>query len=186
MKNIIVITGTPGTGKSFFSLKLSRKLGDAEIIKANSLVNEGKLFSSYADDGAKIVKMKQLRNEIEKRIKNSKKSNIIIEGHLLCDIKIKNAKAIVLREHPATLKKRLAKRGYSISKIRDNLVSESVDYCGTQAESNYAHCFEVLSSDRHAFVDLTKISQGKKIKKKSIDLLYELQDIIKEDIRFAI
>ena len=72
---------------------------------------------------------------------------IIVEGHLLCDMKIRGATAIVIREHLKTLLKRMERRKYSRKKIENNIVTEAIDYCGVNAVENYDSVYEVLGGE---------------------------------------
>lgn len=184
MRKVIVITGTPGTGKTVLAERLSKRI-NARLIKANEVVEAHRLFSSYSEDGAKIVKMKRLGRLLNREVMASRDKLIVLEGHLLCDIKINGATAIVLREHLPTLKRRLIKRGYSISKVRDNIVSEAIDYCGESARSNYGEVHELLNNSRALGLTL-RIINGKLKEKGTIELLHELETMMRKDKRFAI
>jgi broad-specificity NMP kinase len=180
-KVVIVITGVPGTGKTRIVELLKKKIKGAETIRATDVINRKKLFSSYGRDGSKIVKMAALSRAINKELSNSKASVVILEGHILCDIKVKGAKAVILREHLNTIKKRLLARGYGKDKVRANLVSEATDYCGAHAARNYGEVFEMFSGSKTTLPSLIRMARGGRIKKQSIDLLEELRRIIKED-----
>lgn len=185
-KVILVITGVPGTGKTRIAGILKKRVKGAEVIRTTDLINRKRLFSSYGSDGSKIVKMAALSRAINKEVSRSKARIVILEGHILCDIKVKGAKAVVLREHLAAIKKRLLVRGYGKEKIRANLVSEATDYCGAHAARNYSDVFEMFSGSKTTLPGLIRIAKGGKVKKQSIDLLEELRGIIKEDRDLAI
>lgn len=180
MRKIIVITGTPGVGKTTIAKKLARSLKNVEYISANELIKEKKLFGGTAMDGAKIAKLKPLQKSIEKRINSSKKNIVLVEGHLLCEIKIKGAVAVVLREHLDTLRQRMEKRGYSSRKINDNIISEATDYCGIRASANYKDTYEFLSGTG-ATKKIAKLINNGKTKKEDIELLHELDYYLKSD-----
>lgn len=185
-KQILVITGVPGTGKTSFSNSLKKRLRDAEVIHVTQVVNSKRLFSSVSEDGAKIVKMGALKRELERLIAKSTKRTIILESHLLCDIKIGNARAIVLREHLDSLRTRLESRGYSKEKIKGNVVSEATDYCGIHAERNYAYVFEGFGSDKRLMASAISILGGERPKAKSIDLLPEFDRFLRTNRELAI
>lgn len=183
MKGVIVITGTPGTGKTTISKAVVHKLKGVELIDANDVIKEHKLFSSYDKYGTRIVNMKKLERTLSMLIKGSKRSLILVEGHILCDIKIKNAKVIVIRAHLNDIRRRLAKRGYGIEKTRENLIAEAIDYCGEMARLNYKDVFE-LWCNKKAVANVLTIIKGKVKTHNRIDLLNELTIIIKKDKRF--
>jgi len=176
INKILVILGTPGVGKTTFAKKLSEKVG-AKLIEANKVIEEYKLYSGFDKFGTKIVKMKELERTLNKLAKDD---NLIIEGHILADIKIKGAIAIVLREHLQKIYKRLKARGYPDEKILENIESEAIDYSGINAEKNYREVYEFFSSDNKLMEKVIGIFNGKKVKKENIELLEELMPFIKK------
>ncbi len=176
---IIVITGVPGTGKTTLSKKLSKVFKNSVLISSNDLSKKKKLYSKKDFDGAYIINMQKLKIELIKEIKiakKKKKSYVIIEGHLLSDIKLPNAKVIVLRSHLNALEKRLKKRKYSLFKLRENILSEAIDYCGNGAKTNYSEVYELLGSNNSILNNSIKIINGKKVEKKEYDLLEEFKN----------
>jgi len=184
MVRVIVITGTPGSGKTTLARALSRKIRGSTLVSINRIVREKRLFSSYAGDGARIVRMRALKREIERRIRKSR-GPVIVEGHLICEIRIRGAVAIVVREHLETIKSRLIERRYPIEKTRANVVSEAIGHCAATARKNYGKAYEVMSG-KTAVAKALRIINGKDGKPVEIDLLAELPPMIKKDKRFAI
>jgi broad-specificity NMP kinase len=140
-----------------------------------------RLFSAYAEDGSKIAKMGALRKELLREINDSSGELLILDGHLLCDIEIPNAMAIVLREHLSVLERRMQNRGYGKNKINENIISEATDYCGIHAKQNYSKVFELMSGSKDAFISAIKIAQGREVKPKNIELLKELLPLIEKE-----
>jgi broad-specificity NMP kinase len=180
-KSIIVITGVPGTGKTTLADRLARKLKSAEVIHVTEIVNKERIFTSYSKDGAKVADMGRLKRRIEQLASESDRKVIIIESHLLCDIGIKGALAVVLREHLPVIKRRLEKRGYGREKLNGDLISEATDYCGIRAERNYSYVFETFARDPKSVTNTLSIIAGRRPKSDNIDLLPELADMIKKD-----
>ncbi|MCL5008610.1 MAG: AAA family ATPase [Candidatus Marsarchaeota archaeon] len=176
MKSTIVITGTPGTGKTTLALALSKVISGSLLIDVNAMVKSQGLFLGYDAYGTMIADMKALKPAVEKSIGNAA-GTVILEGHLLCDMKIRGAIAIVVRCHLKDLEGRLSKRGYTGSKLSDNLVSEALDYCGIRASANYTTVFEIMGSRKQLVDDALLIIKGQK-KPGSIELSDELVSIL--------
>lgn len=130
----IVITGTPGTGKSTLAKALAVKLR-ADVLDANRVAVEEKCVLSTNSRGEKIINLKKLRAALVRRMRAQK--NVILDGHLLCEFKLPADCVLVLRCHPKTLEQRLKKRKYPKGKIDENCLAEILDYCGlTSLERN--------------------------------------------------
>jgi adenylate kinase len=145
---LIQVTGTPGSGKSSFAESLAKSTG-ARLIEANEIVEEQKLFSGIDETGSKIVKMRELCSAIKRKIGALEKERgtgaVILVGHLVPDLDIKPDISIVIRVGLRELIGRLESRKYTKEKIRENLVSESVDYCGEMAMEKSGETYEVES-----------------------------------------
>ncbi len=187
MKRIVAITGTPGVGKTSISRKLHKKIRGSVLIDVNSVAKDNKLYLGKDRSGEKIVDIKKLARIINIAIKKIDNRVILLEGHLLCDMKIDGATAIVLRIHLDVLKKRLLKRKYGIEKIRDNVICEATDYCGIHARRNYRNVREFLSTDKDIIGKMDRVVSSKAARAyRYIELGEDLRKIIKDDIRFAV
>ncbi len=174
MNRAILITGVPGTGKTTVAKLLSEKTG-AALLDINKLVSALKLYSSIDEtDNAKVVRLKELASELSAAIKSELASrDVIVEGHLGCEMKLPVAKAIVLRCEPKTLRSRLSSRDYSAEKISQNALSESLDYCTVMSEKNYGKrkVWELDTTKRtpkQVADECEKIMLGKKKKKEKV------------------
>ncbi len=135
MSKAIFITGTPCTGKTTVSEVLSQKLG-CKLIKINDLAIENDFVLGIdGDKGYKIIDIDALDGKVSQIIKSGDEM-IIFEGHLahLCS---GADKVIVLRVRPEILRLRLEARGYSESKIRENLEAEAMGVCTAEAFEIY-------------------------------------------------
>jgi len=130
---IVILTGVPGTGKDTIAAGLANQ--GFVWLSINEIVEKNKLWKKK-EKGCLVVNLKQLENEIRNELRHLR-GNILVEGHLACEIKVPAADAcIVLRTNPEVLRKRLEKRKYPREKIEENILCEELDYCTQKAESN--------------------------------------------------
>jgi len=149
----IIITGTPGTGKTSVAEALHEKTG-WPIIRANDLVHR-----EYVD--TRKLRMKALWT-----IKNMK--DAILEGHLFCEVKLPVDHVIVLRTRPDVLLQRLKPRNYPEKKIQENIMAEMLDYCLSRAEKKYDDVWQIDTTERTAEetadLILNALNDGQKIR----------------------
>ncbi len=187
MGRIIAITGTPGTGKTKLFDQLKKSQNDVIFLEIKKIIAKNKLYIGKDKLGSKIVNINRL-SKILNTLASSKYANktVVIESHLLCDLKLRNSTAIVLREHLKTLKSRLMARGYPLAKIKDNIICEATDYCGINSAKNYKTVYEFLSSNKETSLKIKKIIKGQKLDKKFIELGEELRIMIEKDSKYAL
>jgi adenylate kinase len=143
---VIAITGTPGSGKTSFAQSLSKETG-IRPIEVNDIVEAKGLFTGTDEHGSKIVKMQELKKEIKALIKKEppEARGVILVGHLLADLQLDYDITVVTRSNLKILVKRMEERGYNKEKLKENLVSESIDYCGVQAAEKSKETYEAES-----------------------------------------
>ncbi|TFF86011.1 MAG: hypothetical protein EU518_00110 [Promethearchaeota archaeon] len=125
---IIIITGTPGCGKTTITQEISQ-LEKSEYISLNELVVSKRFYEKYDKKrDTYIADFDKMIPYIIKVIEQAKKKKLkyfFIEGHFADIIPKKFIDlVIILRCHPDVLRKRLEKRDYKESKIRENLQAE--------------------------------------------------------------
>ncbi len=127
----VFITGTPGVGKTTLASRLNGRL-----IKINDVaVSHGFVMGVDEKKGYKVIDMEKLSAYVGEVCEKSDEL-MIFEGHLthLCD----GADiVIVLRLEPEELEKRLLKRNYTDSKIRENLEAEAMGICTAESLEKY-------------------------------------------------
>lgn len=130
---IIVVTGTPGTGKTTFARTMSSII-NTHVISLSSLARRSGLVLSYDEfRETSIVNEESLSASLSRLIQRHG-SNVIIEGHHVSGIVPRQVGiAFVLRCHPLELWKRLRRRGYVVRKIRENVEAEILDICFAEA-----------------------------------------------------
>jgi adenylate kinase len=128
----IVITGTPGTGKTRIARALSARAG-VPLVDIKDFVNRRRLFTMQG--GQKTVDIPRLEKSLLPFLK--KLRGYVVEGHLACEMALPASHIFVLRTSPDILKRRLSGRKYGKAKLDDNLLSEMLDYCVQRAELVY-------------------------------------------------
>jgi len=130
----LLITGSPGTGKTTIAKALAKRLRCKHINEKDFALKKG--IGEWDHENAELVipltKMKKaLTEELEKS------SRAIVEGHTLCEIKLPVDAVILLRVHPEILQERLERKHYNVIKIADNVFCEGIDYCKKHALRHY-------------------------------------------------
>ncbi|MEM1574748.1 MAG: adenylate kinase family protein [Nitrososphaerota archaeon] len=185
MYNVILLTGTPGSGKTLIGEKLAKNL-EGVFIDIPTLVKKKKLFSYYDRKyRSYIVNLRKLREELNKIYKMEERK-IVISSHFPIYIpKEKLCKVIVLRCNPLILIKRLKKRKYPYKKIRDNIVSELIDLIYYEAIKYYGKkiVFQLDVSNKKISEILKEISLIllKNGKQNTIDWISSLEKMGKLD-----
>jgi len=160
---VIIVTGTPGTGKTTLSRKLAKKL-NFHYLDVNKIIRKYKISEGYDKKRKmKMIDVKKLnkalireinnykssiinsnkrisiKNKIKKnkKIVNNIKNRIIIDSHLSHYLPSKYVDlCIVTKCNLKVLEKRLKKKKYSKDKVRENLDAEIFDICLNEAKEN--------------------------------------------------
>lgn len=138
MVKLILITGTPGTGKSTLAKFLAKKLGWERLdlyhyySQISTRYNPKK--RCYEID---FKKFQKLVKEKLKKLTESKKC-LILDSHISHQLpkEIVNLCIVLTSPNLKILEKRLKKRKYPLQKIRENLDSEIFQVCLNQAREN--------------------------------------------------
>jgi len=131
--DLVIISGTPGTGKTTVSNKISEMI-DVNVITLNELaISEGLIQDFDKKRDTNIVDIDKLVLHVLKLVGELKKKRIklvIIESHFsdIVPNDIINY-AFVLRCEPSVLRRRLRERGYTEEKIAENVQAEILGNC---------------------------------------------------------
>lgn len=128
-RKAIVITGTPGTGKSSVAKIVAERL-HLKLHSLNKIAEEsGSLSGKDPGRDAIVINAGQLRKALGRLLKDGG-DDVVFEGHFGELVPKGFVKAaVVLRTHPLVLKERLGKRGYSAEKVKENAEAELLDAC---------------------------------------------------------
>jgi adenylate kinase len=131
---VIVITGTPGVGKTATAKELTSRL-NASYIGITELVRDANLVAQLDEDrGTLVADMARLAERVNELLDRADRDHVI-DGHYAHDVvhADRATHVFVLRRHPDDLRTILANRGYHEDKILENVNSEILDICLTEA-----------------------------------------------------
>ena len=130
----IVVSGTPGTGKTTFAKELAKRSGFL-YFDVNGLIDEKSLCAEYDEKRkCKVIDEKRLVNELIKKIDQSKQV-LVIDSHMAHLLpKEYVSKCFITTCDLKELERRMKERGYSKEKIRENLDAEIFETCRVEAE----------------------------------------------------
>lgn len=146
-KRVILLTGTPCTGKTTTAKALATKLNAAYInltdyAKANNLT-----LGEDKERNTLIIDEEKMPEKLAETIDATDNVNIIIDGHYASAVTPTKhvAQVFVLRRNPKELKLFMEKCGYTGSKLWENLQAEIIDVC--LGEAVVAHAGRVCELD---------------------------------------
>jgi len=129
-RKIIVVTGTPGVGKTVVSKLLASKL-NAFHINLGELVKRERLWSDLDETRQTLVAdMPRLSRRVQKIMAGCGR-DIVLDGHYAVDVVPASDidKVFVLRREPEELRRSLLKKGFKDRKLKENLAAEILDVC---------------------------------------------------------
>jgi adenylate kinase len=129
LHKIIVVTGSPGVGKTILSRLLAKKIGFT-FSSLGDLVRKERLHKGF-DRRARsyIIDERSVRRKLQGYFEDHQEKGIVFETHSVRSIlpKTRGMVAIVLRLDPVILAKRLHARNWPKLKIWENVESEMID-----------------------------------------------------------
>jgi len=154
---ILLLTGTPGTGKTEVAALLSEKT-KMPLVEVNKLVDEGSTIGVDAESGSTIVDIEKLKGKLAGTVKG----DAIVEGHL--SHFLSGDIVVVLRTKPDILEARLRERGFDEGKVRENVEAEVLDVCLVESIELHDRVYGVDTSEKspeETAGDILKILEGK-------------------------
>ncbi len=158
----IAITGTPGTGKTSIAKMIGRAM-NAPVIDANAIAIQNGCVIRKNSRGESIIDVRKLRTKLIDALTHAGE-NAIVEGHLVCEFPLPVDIVLVVRTHPRLLQNRLKKRTYSQEKIDENVLTEILDYCTSQALVHYRRA-DVIDIDSSKRVTIARVQNALRTRK---------------------
>lgn len=118
----VALTGTPGVGKTTLADEARRAGWQVVDVKAWARAC-GAVVGHDASDDADVVDVQQLAAAVGRFPTGPQ--HVLFEGHLSHELPVDQV--WVVRLDPTELRRRLEARGYSASKVQENLEAEALD-----------------------------------------------------------
>ncbi len=147
--SVILIGGTPGTGKTKVAGALGSRLG-VEVVSIGELADSHGCIS--AEDKARQTGVIDEDCLVEALLDlvDDKGKRMIIEGHYVDLVPSGSVQWVfVLRTHPEELQRRLEERGYKQAKVAENIEAEVLGVCQLDALESFGEkrVYEIDTTD---------------------------------------
>ena len=129
-KRVVLVTGTPGVGKTVISSLLASRLNGLHINLAE-LVKREELTSGVDETRETLIAdMVKVSERVQEIIRDCEE-DAIVDGHYGVDVVPEKDVHLVfvLRRHPDELKMFMENRGFRNRKLWENLAAEILDVC---------------------------------------------------------
>ena len=147
-KKVIIITGSPGVGKSSLALLLEKKLGflRLDISKHYHEISSGYDRKKQSYD----INLKKFERLVREKKKEAGKG-LIVDSHIahLLPKKLVDLCIVLICSDLKKLEKRLKARNYSKKKIRENLDAEIFQVCLMEAKERKQKMIVIDSSSKY-------------------------------------
>ncbi|MFA5357987.1 MAG: AAA family ATPase [archaeon] len=141
----LIVTGTPGVGKTTLAKLMAKKLKMKVFNEKDFALKNG--IGYFNEENELEIPLKEFEKKANSFLLKSK--GIILEGHTLCEMKLKVNKVFLITLHPEVLELRLEKRNYPAEKMMDNVFCEGIDYCKKKVHRNYSKNKIIEVPSRH-------------------------------------
>ena len=137
MKRVILITGTPCTGKTTTAKHLAKTLNAQYINLTEYAKTHGLTLGEDKERKTTIINEKTMKPKLAETIQAAK-TDVIIDGHYAAAVTEPNlvTYVFVLRRNPKELKVFMEKCGFESRKLWENLAAEILDSCLIEALQN--------------------------------------------------
>jgi len=134
----ILVTGTPGTGKTTISHLLAKGL-QATYVNPTTLLTRKRIDYRYdKSERTRIVSPNRVQGAVVALARQTGRG-LVIDTHVVFRMvsQLRLERAIVLRCSPTVLEERLKRKHWSKQKISENVLAEILDICLYEAVREY-------------------------------------------------
>jgi len=142
-KRVILITGTPGVGKTTLAHLVASQLDALYVNLTELAVKENLIIGRDKDRDTAIIDETAMKKKMQEVIESCGEKDVVVDGHYAAMVVPKElvAYVFVLRRDPVELREFMEKEGFSGRKLWENLASEILDTC-------LADALEVVDEDK--------------------------------------
>ena len=136
LKRLLIITGTPGAGKSYVAKLLEKELGLLRIDLHELIESDPVLSSEYnKEKDCYDLDMDKVEELVKEILEENPRKVMILDSHVAHHLSVDLVMAaVVIRcSDLKILETRLKERNYSLQKIKENLDVEIFDVCHDEA-----------------------------------------------------
>ena len=139
LKRVILVTGTPCVGKTSVACMLTSKLDALYVNLTDLALRENLVVGKDEERDSIIVDEKLMTCKVNEIVGNCSKSDVVVDGHYAVNIVPEELATyvFVLRRDPVELQKFMERHGFSGHKLWENLASEILDVCLSNALNVY-------------------------------------------------
>ncbi len=137
-KRVIVVTGTPGVGKTTLSTLLSERIGALHLDLAKIIKQKGLILGVDEERNSMIADIVRLSERVKDLISETS-TDVVVEGHYAQDVVPSDLATLIfaLRRDPDSLTIELERRGFERHKVMENVAAEVLGVCVSEALSIY-------------------------------------------------
>lgn len=179
---VILVGGTPGTGKSEVAAILGKRLR-VKVVSLGELAKDAGCISEEDIERETDVIDEDCLVDAIIGFLEGEPNRIIIEGHYIDLVPYGSVeRAFILRTHPETLRERLVARGYSKDKVSENVEAEVIGVCQMDAIESFGEekVFEIDTTDLTPAETADKIAE---LRPRALSPRYDWMELLESEGR---